>query len=74
VTGALLPAIGWFLASFGLAMPDTAGSVIIANTAAGQWFLYGGAVCALLGVAFALVTTARSAARARAAGGGGSRA
>ena len=50
------------------------GSVIIANTAAGQWFLYGGAVCALLGVASALVTTARSPSRSRTAGRGGSRA
>ena len=71
---------GWFLASFGLAMPDAGGSVIIANTSAGQWYLYGGAVCALLGVASALVTTARPASRSRAAsrarraGGGGSRA
>ena len=49
--GALLPAIGWFVASFGLAMPNAGGSVIIANTSAGEWYLYGGAVCALLGVA-----------------------
>lgn len=74
MTGALVPAIGWFLASFGLAMPDTGGSVIIANTSAGKWYLYGGAVCALLGVASALVTTARSPSRSRTAGRGGSRA
>lgn len=65
MTGALLPAIGWFLASFGLAMPNTGGSVIIANTTAGEWYLYGGAVCALLGLGSALVTTGRSPSRSR---------
>jgi hypothetical protein len=57
--GALLPAIGWFVASFGLAMPDSGGSVIIANTVAGQWYLYGGAVAALLGIGSAFLTTLR---------------
>jgi hypothetical protein len=57
--GALLPAIGWFVASFGLAMPNAGGSVIIANTSAGEWFLYGGSVCALVGVGSAFVTVAR---------------
>jgi len=71
--GALVPAIGWFLASFGLAMPVAGGSVIIANTAAGEWYLYAGAVCALLGIGSALATTGRSAARSRRAVGGGSR-
>jgi hypothetical protein len=57
--GALVPAIGWFVASFGLAMPSSAGSVIIANTHAGEWFLYGGSVCALAGVGSALISAAR---------------
>ena len=70
--GALVPAIGWFLASFGLAMPNSGGSVIIANTTAGEWYLYGGAVCALLGLGSALVTTGRSQSRSRTARGGGS--
>ena len=59
--GALLPAIGWFVASFGLAMPNAGGSVIIANSSAGEWYLYGGSVCALLGVASSFVTVARGA-------------
>ena len=56
--GALLPAIGWFVASFALAMPNPGGSVIIANTSAGEWYLYGGSICALFGVAsaFAFIT------------------
>jgi peptidoglycan/LPS O-acetylase OafA/YrhL len=58
--GALLPAIGWFVASFGLAMPNSGGSVIIANTAPGEWYLYGGSICALAGVASSFVTMSRS--------------
>jgi hypothetical protein len=65
--GALLPAIGWFVASFVLAMPSPGGSVIIANTSAGQWYLYGGSVGALLGVGSAFVTASR-----RVTGGTGS--
>jgi uncharacterized membrane protein len=57
--GALLPAIGWFVASFVLAMPSSGGSVIIASTSAGEWYLYGGSVGALLGVGSAFVTAGR---------------
>jgi hypothetical protein len=57
--GALLPAIGWFVASFGLAMPNAGGSVIIANTSAGEWYLYGGSICALLGVVSMFATVLR---------------
>jgi hypothetical protein len=49
--GALMPAIGFILASFVLSMPVSNGSVIITNTAAGKWFLYGGTLSAVLGVA-----------------------
>lgn len=72
--GALLPAIGWFVASFGLAMPDSGGSVIIANNSAGEWYLYGGSICALLGVGTAFVSAVRLPRKARIAGRGGSRA
>jgi hypothetical protein len=72
--GALLPAIGWFVATFGLAMPNTGGSVIIANASPGQWYLYGGAVCALLGLGTALVTSVRHPSRSRLAGRYGNRA
>ena len=66
--GGLLPAIGWFVASFGLAMPNTGGSVIIANSAAGEWFLYGGSVGALLGMGTAFVSSMRRLPRGPAAG------
>ena len=58
VTGALVPAVGWMLASFLLAMPVSAGSVIITNSAAGKWDLYGGSATAVAGVllSFGLVS------------------
>ena len=49
--GGLIPAIGWLAASFVLTLPTAAGSVIVTNTAAGKWYLYGGAVCAAIGSA-----------------------
>jgi hypothetical protein len=50
--GGLAPAVGWLAATFVLTLPTPAGSVIITNTSAGKWYLYGGAVSA--GVAVAL--------------------
>jgi hypothetical protein len=49
--GGLLVALGWFGVSVLLTMPTPGGSVIVTNTAAGKWFLYGGAVCAGAGLA-----------------------
>ncbi len=65
--GALAPAIGWFLVSLILTMPTHGGSVIITGTAAGQWYLYGGAVCAGASVILAFVLRARTAPRHAAA-------
>ena len=48
--GGLVPAIGWLAASFVLTLPTAAGSVIVTNTPAGKWYLYGGTVCAAIGV------------------------
>ncbi|MBO0816025.1 MAG: hypothetical protein J2P30_12910 [Actinobacteria bacterium] len=48
--GGVLPAIGWLAAAFVLTLPTAAGSVIVTNTSAGEWYLYGGAVCAAIGV------------------------
>jgi Family of unknown function (DUF6113) len=50
-SGAFAAAAGWILASFVLSMPVSGGSVIITNTTAGKWFLYGGTLSAVLGVA-----------------------
>jgi hypothetical protein len=46
-SGALAPAAGWLLASFYLSMGTHQGSVIITNTTAGKWYLYGGALAAV---------------------------
>jgi hypothetical protein len=48
--GGVLPAIGWLAASFVLTLPTAAGSVVVTNTFAGEWYLYGGAACAAVGV------------------------
>ena len=53
VSGAFCPALGWIVASFVLSMPVSSGSVIITNTTAGKWYLYGGTVSGLAGVALA---------------------
>jgi len=49
--GGLVPALGWFAASVVLSMPTPGGSVIVTNTTAGKWYLYGGAIGAGLGMA-----------------------
>ena len=59
-TAGLMPALGWFTTSFVLAMTTPGGSVVITNTAAGKWFLYGGAVCAAAGVVVAFARIPRS--------------
>ena len=48
--GGVLPAIGWLAVSFVLTLPTAGGSVIVTNTTAGTWYLYGGAVCAAMGI------------------------
>src|SRR6202162_1355277 len=39
VSGAILPGMGWIIASFVLSMPASNGSVIITNTTPGKWYL-----------------------------------
>jgi len=58
--GALVPAFGWFLASFVLTMPTAAGSVIVTDTTAGKWYLYGGAASAGLGLVLTFVLSRRA--------------
>jgi hypothetical protein len=61
----LLPAVGWLLTSFILAMPRPNGSVIITATAAGEWYLYGGALACAVGASAAFVTRAARSPRPR---------
>lgn len=65
LSGGLLPAVGWIVASFVLSMPRANGSVIIANTAEGKWYLYGGSVAAAVGAATAFRYLARTRSRPR---------
>ena len=53
--GGLMPAVGWFIASFVLAMGTPGGSVVITNTAAGKWYLFAGSACAAAGVVIGFV-------------------
>jgi hypothetical protein len=65
LAGGLLPAVGWIVASFVLAMPSSHGSVIITNTTAGKWYLYGGALAAVAGASAAFVLRTRRQSRPR---------
>jgi hypothetical protein len=47
--GGLMPGVGWFATAFILATATQGGSVVITNTTAGKWFLFGGAGCAAAG-------------------------
>jgi hypothetical protein len=51
VSGALMPAMGWVITSFVLSMPVSSGTVIITATTPGEWYLYGGTLCAAAAVA-----------------------
>lgn len=61
----LLPAVGWILASFILAMPRPNGSVVITASAAGEWYLYGGAIACAAGSVTAFFTRIRRSAPPR---------
>jgi len=51
--GGVLPAAGWFVVTLILSSVSAGGSVLITDTAAGKWFLFGGAVCAAAGGVYA---------------------
>jgi hypothetical protein len=63
VSGAVLPGIGWILASFVLSMPVSNGSVIITSTTAGKFYLYGGTLCVAVAVVASFFGAARRAGR-----------
>ena len=65
VSGALWLAVGWILASYVLSMPVASGSVIITNTTAGTWYLYGGTVGSLAGIALSFFASGARGARTR---------
>ena len=66
--GGLAPAAGWFLVAFVLASGTSGGSVLVAASTAGEWFLFGGAASAAFGVVAAFTVWSR---HGRAGRGGG---
>jgi Family of unknown function (DUF6113) len=58
-SGGVLPAVGWFVTTLVLTSTSANGSVIVTNTPAGMWFLYGGAVCAAAGAVYAFARWSR---------------
>jgi hypothetical protein len=68
--GALLPAVGWFLVTVLLTLPTAQGSVIVTNTVAGEWYLYGGSACAAAGTLIAFTRRFRDLAGGRPAAAG----
>jgi hypothetical protein len=58
--GGVLPAAGWFIVTLLLTSTSPGGSVIVTDTPAGKWFLFGGAVCAAAGAVFAFARWSRS--------------
>jgi len=63
--GGFTPAVGWFIATFVLASGTSGGSVIVTASSAGEVFLFGGAVGAMIGVVAGFTLWARR----RSAGG-----
>ena len=67
VSGAILPGMGWIIASFVLSMPVSNGSVIITGTTPGKWYLYGGTLSIAAAVVLSFAGMARVAGRPAAA-------
>jgi hypothetical protein len=63
VGGAIVPALGWIVASFALDSPSRQGSVVVAAVPSGELYLYGGSVAALLAIAAAFALWIRRAGR-----------
>ncbi len=57
--GGFTPAVGWFIATFVLASGTSGGSVIVTASSAGEVFLFGGAVGAMIGVVAGFTLWAR---------------
>jgi hypothetical protein len=58
--GGALPAAGWFVVSVVLGTSSGGGSVLVTDSAAGKWFLFGGSICAASGAIFAFATSSRA--------------
>lgn len=65
VAGGVVPALGWFIASFVLSAGTSQGTVIITATSPGEWYLYGGALASATGAGVAFVHQTLNQARPR---------
>jgi hypothetical protein len=63
--GGVLPGAGWLATAFVAASGSPGGTVLITNTAAGRWFLFGGAGCAAVGCLVAYLRWSKLARQAR---------
>jgi hypothetical protein len=70
--GGVLPAVGWILVTLALSSVSASGSVVITDTPAGKWFLFGGAVCAAGGAVYAFAQWSRASQDRRSKPGDGS--
>lgn len=57
--GGVLPAAGWLITTLLLSSVSTGGSIVVTDTTAGKWFLFGGAVCAAGGAVFSFARWSR---------------
>ncbi len=58
-SGGALPAAGWLIVTIVLSSVSNDGSVIVTDTTAGKWFLFGGALCAAAGAVSAFARWSR---------------
>ncbi len=57
--GGVLPAVGWFVVTLLLSSVSAGGSVLITDTPAGKWFLFGGTLCAAAGAVWSFAVWSR---------------
>jgi hypothetical protein len=57
--GGVLPAAGWFVVTLLLSSVSAGGSVLVTDTSAGRWFLFGGTVCAAAGAVWSFAVWSR---------------
>ena len=58
--GGVLPAAGWFVVTLLLSGTSAGGSVIVTDTTAGKWFLFGGSLSAAAGAVYAFARWSRA--------------
>jgi len=57
--GGVLPAAGWLAVTLVLNSSSAGGSILVTDTSAGKWFLFGGAVCAAAGGVYSFAVWSR---------------